>query len=196
VRVSDTIGIVPPKNFSTNMLAFACAVNLNDRMKTVPLEPVAGRSAILSYPFVARPRRLRANRILAMLAGLAALLASPISSAAPGDLYVPQTEAGLILKFSSDGTKSTFASGLDHPGGLAFDRTGNLFVSVGPGLRDITKITPSGEMTVFATGLSLPGGLAFDGADNLYVTYSTGDTGGIWTRLSLVLSGLRWRRRE
>jgi sugar lactone lactonase YvrE len=116
-----------------------------------------------------------------MVAGLGALLSSAISSAAPADLFVPQTEAGVILKFSPDGTKSIFASELDHPGGLAFDRAGNLFVSVGPGqFRDITKITPSGEMTVFATGLSIPGGLAFDGAGNLYVTFSTGDTGGIW----------------
>jgi hypothetical protein len=149
-------------------------------MKTVPLEPVTGRSAILSYPFVARPGRLRANRILAMVAGLAALLSSAISSAAPGDLYVSEPANGVVSKFKPDGTKSTFASGLDYPGGLAFDRASNLFVSVGSQPGSIAKITPSGEIMVFATELSIPGGLAFDGAGNLYVTYSTGDTGGIW----------------
>ena len=112
---------------------------------------------------------------------LALLTVGYDARSAPGDLYLPQAEEGTILKFSPDGTKSMFASGLDQPGGVAFDRAGNLFVSVGPGqFRDITKITPGGEMTVFATGISIPGGLAFDGVGNLYVTFSTGDTGSIW----------------
>ncbi len=102
------------------------------------------------------------------------------ASAAPRDLYVPQFSDGTILRFSLDGTRNTFVSGLDQPGTLAFDRVGNLFVSVGPGqFRDIIKITPAGEITVFATGLSIPGGMAFDGAGNLYVTESFGDVGDI-----------------
>ncbi len=105
----------------------------------------------------------------------------PIARAAPGDLYVSQTAEGTIVKFSPDGTMSAFLSGLDHPGALAFDRTGNLFVSIGPGrFRDIDKISPEGEITVFATEISLLSGLAFDGAGNLYVSYSTGDTGAIF----------------
>ena len=119
-------------------------------------------------------------RSLSSLAALATLLVSSTSHSAPGDLYVPQAAEGTILKFSPDGTRSTFASGLDHPGGVAFDPAGNLFVSVGPGqFRDITRITPSGEITVFATGLSIPSGLAFDGGGNLYVTESFGDVGDI-----------------
>lgn len=99
---------------------------------------------------------------------------------APGDLYLAQTEAGVILKFTPGGTKSTFASGLDHPGALAFDRAGNLFVSGGSGQPgNIVKITPSGQVTVFASGLSIPGALAFDGPGNLYVTENTGDVGGV-----------------
>lgn len=114
---------------------------------------------------------------------LAALFFAPLKPtllAMAGDLYVPQATEGTILKFSPDGTKTTFVSGLDHPGGLAFDRAGNLFVSGGPGQSGtIVKISTNGEVTVFATGLRLPGALAFDGAGNLYVTESTGDVGPV-----------------
>jgi sugar lactone lactonase YvrE len=126
-------------------------------------------------------KRQRLFTAFAAVAGLALLTFGYNAHSAPGDLYVPQATEGTILKFSPTGTKSTFVSGLDQPGGLAFDRSGNLFVSVGlTQLRDIMKITPGGELTVFATGISIPGGLAFDGAGNLYVTFSTGDTGSIW----------------
>ena len=49
--------------------------------------------------------------------------------AAPGDLYVLQSAAGSVLRFSPDGTKATLASGLDQPSWITFDRAGNLFVS-------------------------------------------------------------------
>lgn len=99
--------------------------------------------------------------------------------AAPGDLYLSESADGLISKFSPDGTKSTFASDLDSPGGLVFDRVGNLFVSVGSQPGSIIKFTPGGEMTVFASGLSLPGALAFNGASHLFATESFGDVGDI-----------------
>ncbi len=102
------------------------------------------------------------------------------ATAAPGDLYVPQAQEGLILRFATDGTKSTFVTGLDYPAGLAFDRMGNLFVSGGAGQAgSIVKITRSGEIAVFTSDLTNPGALAFDGAGNLYVIENGGDTGGI-----------------
>jgi hypothetical protein len=64
-----------------------------------------------------------------------------------------------ILKFTPDGTESTFATGLNNPRGLAFNRGGILFVAeiiqTGPG--DILRFTPSGVKTVFASGIG-PGG--------------------------------------
>nr|MBA3544152.1 hypothetical protein [Chthoniobacterales bacterium] len=105
--------------------------------------------------------------------------------AAPGDLYVSQTDAGTILKFRPDGTKTTFISGLDMPRGLAFDRLGNLFVSAGADqLRDILKITPSGEVSVFASGFSGAGPLALDGAENLYVGEITNSDAGSITKVT------------
>jgi glucose/arabinose dehydrogenase len=57
---------------------------------------------------------------------------------------------------------------------LAFDSTGNLFVSTegDPGNDTILEFTPNGMESTFATGLSNPRGLAFDGSGNLFVAES------------------------
>src|SRR5438128_4681098 len=46
-----------------------------------------------------------------------------------GNLFVADSGTGTILKFTPEGTRSTFASGLNAPIGLAFDVAGNLFVA-------------------------------------------------------------------
>jgi sugar lactone lactonase YvrE len=48
-----------------------------------------------------------------------------------GNLFVADADRGMIFKFTPDGRKSMFASGLvpDVGYGVAFDRTDNLFVS-------------------------------------------------------------------
>src|SRR5438876_590097 len=58
-----------------------------------------------------------------------------------GNLFVAEHVSGSILKFTPDGKKSTFATGISYPGDLVFDRAGNLFVS-GSGL--IFKFRPDG----------------------------------------------------
>lgn len=92
-----------------------------------------------------------------------------------GDLFVASDGTGApgsgsIIRLTPSGVASTFASGLNGPFGLAFDRTGNLFVSetnsTNMGL--IVKFSPSGLAATFATGLSSPEGLAFDTSGNLY----------------------------
>jgi len=80
-----------------------------------------------------------------------------------------QGNYGIIDEFTPNGVRSTFASGLNDPSGLAFDKAGNLFVAdAGSG---IYKFTPAGVRTTFASGLPLPDlvGLAFDSAGNLFV---------------------------
>ena len=64
--------------------------------------------------------------------------------------------------------------GVPGPAGLAFDRSGNLFVSTegangSAGGDRILQFTPGGAGSVFATGLHNPRGLAFDSAGNLFV---------------------------
>jgi hypothetical protein len=74
-----------------------------------------------------------------------------------------------IYKFAPDGTRSTFAAGLNGPYGLAFDSAGNLFATDYYG-GAINKFTPDGIRSIFATGLNTPLCLAFDSAGNLFET--------------------------
>src|SRR5437867_4488608 len=77
-----------------------------------------------------------------------------------------------IDEFTPDGVQSTFASGLNNPLGLAFDRVGNLFVAdtgTYTGTGAVYKFTPSGVRTTFASGLNFPFALAFDSQGNLFV---------------------------
>jgi len=101
-----------------------------------------------------------------------------------GNLLVANPEAGKIEKFTPDGHCSTFASGLVHPFGLAFDGGGNLFVadvqSDGKsGL--ILKFSRDGTRSTFASGLVHPLGVAFDSSGNLFVVdiYGSDSTGSI-----------------
>lgn len=111
-------------------------------------------------------------------------LANPTSLAfdRAGNIYVangvypwsgsPFGHTNTIAKFSPDLTYlGDFATNLNQPWGLAFDRAGNLFVS-NSGDNRIYKFTPAGARTIFATtgaGLNNPRGLAFDSAGYLYV---------------------------
>jgi hypothetical protein len=61
-----------------------------------------------------------------------------------------------------------FASGLNGPVGLAFDGSGNLFVSSDTADQSIMRFTPDGLGTVFTTTPDYPTGLAFDSSGNLY----------------------------
>ena len=74
-----------------------------------------------------------------------------------------------ILKFTPDGVKSTFASGLNRPVDMAFDRSGNLFVTEDSSPDSILKFAPDGKKSTFATGISFYG-MAFDAAGNLFVS--------------------------
>ena len=119
------------------------------------------------------------RRFFSSLAALASLLVLGSTLAAPGDLYVSDVAGKQILKYTPDGTKSVFASGLDAVGQLAFDRAGNLFVTESSQPGAILKFAPDGTKSTFASGLSLPGWPAFDGAGNLFVRESFGDIANI-----------------
>jgi len=109
-------------------------------------------------------------------------LANPTSLAFDrvGNIYVangvnpwsgsPFGPTNTIARFSANLTYlNDFATNLNQPWGLAFDRNGNLYVS-NSGNNRILKSTPSGNITTFAAvGLNNPRGLAFDSAGNLYV---------------------------
>jgi hypothetical protein len=78
--------------------------------------------------------------------------------AQPGDLYVTSLATNTIDVYSPDGVKSTFATGLNSPQGLAFDLMHNLYVADG-GTGTIFKYDTAGNRTTLYTGLSAPVGL-------------------------------------
>ena len=96
-----------------------------------------------------------------------------------GNLYAADRSGQTVYKFAPDGTRtvfvgpSAFADGTG-PACLAFDSTGNLFVSTegDPGNDTILEFTPDGMESTFATGLTNPRGLAFDSFGNLFVAES------------------------
>jgi hypothetical protein len=52
---------------------------------------------------------------------------------------------------SSSPTISPFASGINEPGGMAFDSEGNLYVADGED-HTVDKVTPAGVVSTFASG--------------------------------------------
>jgi sugar lactone lactonase YvrE len=117
---------------------------------------------------------------LLVVAGLGTILVSISANAdglaidAAGNLFVGDGYS--VFKYTPDGTKSTFATGLKYPLGLCLDREGNLFVSdraVTDAKSSILKFTPDGKRSTFATGISSVG-MAFDRSGNLFV--SQGDS--------------------
>lgn len=92
-----------------------------------------------------------------------------------GNLFVSDRSSGTgrILKFTPDGTSSTFAGGLGSPLALVFDRAGNLYVSSEEGeitgLRThVLRFASDGSKAVLDTA-PVPVGLAFDATGNLFV---------------------------
>src|SRR5438094_921280 len=100
------------------------------------------------------------------VAGLAAALLPVNILAAPGDLFESDQGSNKIFKFTPAGVKTTFASGLSGPFGLAFD-AGTLFES-DTGTGTIIRFTAAGVKSTFASGLNTPTGLAFDASGNLF----------------------------
>src|SRR5205807_782807 len=113
------------------------------------------------------------------VAGLTTALLPMNILTAPGDLFETDHGSSTIIKFTPVETKSTFATGLGGPLGLAIDRFGNLFeASFDTGT--IFKFTPAGVKTTFATGLQGPFGLSFGGG-----TLGDSDTGSLPVVISI-----------
>ena len=99
------------------------------------------------------------------------------------NLYAADGGAQTIYKFAPNGARtvfvgpSAFAPG-ESPVGLAFDSSGNLFVSIetftDPGADSIVYFSPARVKSTFATGLTFPRGLAFDSSGNLFVAEANG----------------------
>jgi hypothetical protein len=91
-------------------------------------------------------------------------------SAPAQNLFVSNYANDDIYEITPGGVQSTFASGMNYPGGLAFNTAGDLFVANsadnGPG-GSIVEITPGGTESAFATGID-PIPLAFNSSGGLF----------------------------
>jgi DNA-binding beta-propeller fold protein YncE len=75
-------------------------------------------------------------------------------------LFAASLSDDAIYEFTPDGTRSTFASGLNVPDALAFNSSGNLYVA-DYASGHIFEFTLGGTQSAFASGLG-PMSLAFD----------------------------------
>jgi hypothetical protein len=95
---------------------------------------------------------------MAILTAVVMLIAS---SAQAQNLFVSDMNSGNIYEFAPNGTRSTFASGLNGPQFMACDSAGNLF-EADEGSGNIYEFAPNGTRTTFASGLASPVDLAFE----------------------------------
>ena len=102
------------------------------------------------------------------------IISQPVTTAFAGHpevLYVANTGDNTIHRFTSNGTDlGGFPAAGNLPLGVAFDRNGNLYVSL---YLDnvIRKFSPDGiDLGIFAgSGSANPAGMVFDSSGNLYV---------------------------
>jgi sugar lactone lactonase YvrE len=87
-----------------------------------------------------------------------------------GNLYVTGptlSSFDSILRVSRDGEVTRFFTGLGRPQGLAFDRSGNVYVAASRrGHRGVVRVTPDAEAEMVVAGVSLVG-LCFDDHGNM-----------------------------
>ncbi len=100
----------------------------------------------------------------------ASAFCSPLAASA-ADLYVSSLASNTISRIASDGTVSTFVSGLNAPAnlqlaGIAF--SGGFLYAADFGNNAIQKFAPDGTFTTFISGLNIPAGIAFDPSGNLF----------------------------
>src|SRR5208283_5665441 len=112
---------------------------------------------------------------LALAIAISVLASGRITTAQ--NLFVADDGSGNIYELMPDGSRSTFASGLDNPSALAFNSSGYLFVSASVVTNNspscvIYDYTPNGTRSTFASGLSNPQGLAFTSSGDLFVADS------------------------
>jgi hypothetical protein len=137
------------------------------------------KSRLQLAPFMKR-KHIRWASTLALFVSAVALPRTTLHAAAMDTLYVSVNHStpspastGLILEYTSAGTKSTFASGMPHPRGLAFDAAGNLFAASSnfeTNQAKILKFTPDGMQSTFADSTDFLSNVRIDSAGNLFVT--------------------------
>ncbi|HEY4417267.1 MAG TPA: NHL repeat-containing protein [Verrucomicrobiae bacterium] len=110
------------------------------------------------------------------------LLLLGLTSASAQNIFVANFGNNTVSEFGADGNlvNATFASGLDSPSGMAFDRTGNFYVANHNGglKQNVSEFNSAGGLiaATFVGGLNTPEGLAFDTNGNFYLSNSGDNT--------------------
>src|SRR5437773_12151917 len=89
-----------------------------------------------------------ATGLVTMLAAVSAHAARNLAVDDKGNLFVADTDSASILKFTSDGQRSTFASGINDANDMAFDGTGN---PIARGGNTSSNFTPDAARTTVAS---------------------------------------------
>jgi sugar lactone lactonase YvrE len=133
--------------------------------------------------FVAEPNYIGPSRITRITGDTATVFTLDVAcpdglafDEETGDLYVSEGRLGNVVRFSPDGTRHPFVSGLSSPIDLAFGPDGLLYVSEMDGDR-VSQIDAGGTVTTFVT-LPRPAPLLFLGEDLL--VGSDNPTSDIW----------------
>ncbi|HTR42285.1 MAG TPA: PEP-CTERM sorting domain-containing protein [Pseudomonadales bacterium] len=108
---------------------------------------------------------------LAGLAWVGALLLMA-GSADAQNLFVADYNTQDIYEITPGGSQSVFASGLNYPGGIAFNSMGDLFVAntaqnAIPAQGSITEIAPNGTQSTFVSGID-PQVVVFNSTGDLF----------------------------
>jgi sugar lactone lactonase YvrE len=119
--------------------------------------------------------------VLALACAIAGSAAAPRAEASgprTDTLYETNYQTGTVQAYSSRGRNLGVVAPISFATGLAFDKTGNLYVSSDdPADYSIKKIALDGTVTEFAnTDLKGPHALAFDTNGNLFVANILADT--------------------
>ena len=85
------------------------------------------------------------------------------------NLYVTDTTAGIVYQYASNGTRTTFASGLTSPGDIALDGSGNVYVANTAAGTILKYGAGGGTGVTYATGLLMPQAITFGPTGILYV---------------------------
>ena len=91
-------------------------------------------------------------KIALALGAIGAALLPIGANANPGDMYV--SDNGAIYQYTPSGVPTVFASSLNFPRGLAFDKAGNLFAAIS-GNGTIVKFAPNGTQSTVARQFGL-----------------------------------------
>ena len=117
-------------------------------------------------------RRLVVFLIAIALTALALAMIFSGTTARGASIYASIPSLGVIERYDAitGADLGAFAIHLSTPGGMVFDRAGNLYVNE-TGSATIRKIAPDGTMSVFFTGGAVKGSnaLAIDANGNIYV---------------------------